>query len=62
MQPIELRIDRHPCRPGVVSYTIMKVWPGIANTGHVAENFIRYDEAVQWARQHYPTVPLIRNY
>ena len=62
MQPIELRINRHPERIGVVSYTITKVWPGIANTGLVAEKFIRYDEATKWAREHYPKTPLIRNY
>jgi hypothetical protein len=62
MQPIELRINRHPERIGVVFYTITKVWPGIANTGLVAEKFIRYDEAVKWAKAKWPKVPLIRSY
>ena len=62
MPPIELRVNRHFERFGVVSYTITKVWPGIANTSHVERSFIRYDELTQWVREHYPNVPLIRGY
>ncbi len=63
MQPIELRVNRHPAERFItVVYTVTKVWPGIANTGLVAEKFIRYDEVTKWAREHYPKVPLIRNY
>ncbi len=62
MQPIELRINKHPERVGVVYYTITKVWPGVANTGYVAEKFMRYAEAAKWAREHYPKIPLIRSY
>jgi hypothetical protein len=56
-------VNRHPAERFItVVYTVTKVWPGIANTGLVAEKFIRYDEVTKWAREHYPKVPLIRNY
>ena len=62
MIPIELRVDRHFGEFGDISYTITKVWPGIANTGFVAEKFPRYYAAVKWAREHYPETPVLRNY
>ena len=63
MQPIELRVNSHPTgRFGVVHYTIDKVWPGIGNVSFGQRVFIRYDEAVKWAKTEWPGIPLIRNY
>ena len=62
MQPIELRVNRHPERIGVVFYTIDKVWPGIGNVSFGQLKFIRYDEAVKWAKAEWPGIPLIRSY
>jgi hypothetical protein len=62
MKPIELRINKHPERVGVVSYTVDKVWPGIGNVSFGQHKFITYAEAVQWAKREWPNVPLIRNY
>jgi hypothetical protein len=63
MQPIELRVNRCPAeRFSTVYYTVDKVWPGVGNVSFGQLKFIRYDEAVKWAKTEWPGVPLIRNY
>lgn len=61
MQPIELRLRKATTSDGT-RYAFLKVWPGVGNTSYGMQQFKAYRDALAWARQTWPKIPVIRDY
>lgn len=60
LQPIELRINKHP-NGGYVYYTVDKVYPGIGNVTFGQHKFMTWTDVTAWCNREYPGIPKIRN-